>query len=126
MSASVTVNADGLKDAIRVLAVEKATCLADTFVEQAQANAPVDSGALRDSITHGAPADSGGDVTVEVSVGVPYGIYADQGRGAEHGLLAFQVGGEMVVVTDVAPMAGSHFWSDTVEAWSGIVGACAG
>jgi Bacteriophage HK97-gp10, putative tail-component len=121
----VSVDVSGLQDAIRALAAEKMECLADTFVEEAQGRAPVRTGELAGSIHHDGVSDTGTSATATVTVDAPYGIYVEHGRGGERGLLAIEVGGQLQVVTSVAPAAAQPFFEPTVQSWSSIVGGCA-
>jgi Bacteriophage HK97-gp10, putative tail-component len=121
----MSVDVSGLKEMIAEYGAEKMQCLAEGFAEQARQAAPVDTGELAASIEVTGVSVGGSSASATVVAGTDHAIYAEHGRGSEHGLLAFQVGGELVVVTEVAPMPGSHFWADTVASWPEIVTGCA-
>jgi Bacteriophage HK97-gp10, putative tail-component len=120
----VSVDVSAIEGMVRELAQEKMQCIADSFVETAQGNAPIDTGVLRESIHHDGVSDSGTSATATVRVDAPYAIYVEHGRGGEKGLLAIEVGGTVQVVTSVAPAAAQPFFQPTVDGWSGIVGSC--
>ena len=121
----MSVDVSAIEGMVRELAAEKMGCMADTFVQEAQSRAPVRTGELAGSIHHDGVSDTGSSATATVTVDAPYAVYVEHGRGGEHGLLAIEVGGQLQVVTSVAPAAAEPFFQPTVDSWSSIVQGCA-
>jgi HK97 gp10 family phage protein len=82
-SISVTLNTRALVRAAELTNSTLGTAvqdLADEIVADAKANAPVDTGALRDSLA----SEVTEELEIEVHDGVDYGVYQEYGRGGAH------------------------------------------
>jgi hypothetical protein len=120
----MSVDVSSLVAALDSYAIEALDCMGTSFQEMAQSLAPVDTGELVSSIEWSGASGGGGEVVGTVTVGAPYAVYVEHGRGGEHGLLAIEVGGELEVVESVGPMEPEPFFEPTVDAWGEIVGGC--
>lgn len=120
----MSVDTSSIENAVRAYAQDVMQCAADTFVETAQGLAPHATGELAGSIEHSGVSDSGTSATATVTVGAPYATYVEHGRGGESGLLAIQVGGEVVIVESVGPAQAQPFFGPTVDQWGSIIGGC--
>lgn len=126
------VDTSALEAGLRRKAVEWAGQIGDGFVDYAKAGVSRRTGATADSIEHDAPVENGDSVTVRCVCNEPSGQYQDEGTGIYgptgqriegNPLLAFDwpAAGGLVIVHSVAGSPGTHFWSNTIDAFPQIV-----
>jgi Bacteriophage HK97-gp10, putative tail-component len=121
----MSVDVSSLVAAIDTYAISALDCMGEQLAETARSNAPVDTGELASSIEWSGASGGGGNVTGTVTVGAPYGVYVEHGRGGEGGLIAIEVGGELLVVEGVGPAEAEPFFGPACDDWPSIVSGCA-
>lgn len=122
----------GLMNGLRDFARQRASDIADEFINQARSFAPRRTGAGADSITVDSIDESGSTFRMHITVGEIYMRYQNDGTGLygpnhiwimpyNARALVFEGIGGLVFATRVRGTEPTHWWERTLDQWPNIV-----
>lgn len=125
------VDNSGLLALLDEHALAKTNCLGDTFRDFARQEAPYLTGALSSGVEDSGATGGGGSCTTTVESttrgdqGFDYGVIQNDGDDGVSGtLMAAEIDGELRFFRSRAGIPATHWWDNTVQAWSEIVAMC--